>query len=1010
MHPVGRLFLLVISGLPGLLLAARAPIRTYTTADGLPTDSANCIVRDSRGFLWLCTFDGLVRFDGYTFVTYGLKDGIPDRNVTAFLETRDGAYWVGTYNGVARFQPEAIGTKRRPFLRYGMPGPEASQHITALAEDRDGVVWCGTREGIFRKLREPEFQAVEIGLPATSWKTRFIQAMAIDRQNSVWAGTEDAGLYRRRPDGTVEHYQGACQTISAVLPDRQGRIWAGSSGGLCLLTPGSGDGGFALTRIYGPHDGLPNIRIRALLERADGEIWAGTEAGIGVLAPGAPHFMPLGAGNGLADVHIRALGADPDDNIWVAATSYLMRIARCGFLTYNTSDGLGGNQVTSIFEDRQGRLCVVNGIRRIVLNRFDGQRFHSVQPLLVRGTKPIHYLGWGTGQIVLQDRRGDWWVPTGEGLCRFSGIQRFEDLARVPPAAVYTRGDGLPGDDIFRVFEDSHGDIWIGTVDTPALTRWQRQTGHFQRAGESDGFRANNPPAAFVEDRAGDLWVGLFWQGLARYRKGRWQMFSSADGVPSGSLWALLVDHRGRLWIGSSTSGLIRVDDPSADAPKFIPCTTQQGLSSDLIWSLAEDRRGQIYIGNRRGIDVLDPEMGRVRHFSSVDGLAGGDLAAAFCDRTGALWFGATLGLSRLLAEPEPGPVAPPVRITAWRAAGVAQPVSALGETTLSGLELGPDQNHLDIEFASLNFRAGSPIRYQYKLEGANPLWEELGEARAIHLDGLAPGFYRFQVRALRDGISTSPPAQIAFRVLPPLWRRWWSISLMFSALAALLYTVYRFRVTQLIETEKVRTRIAMDLHDDIGASLSHIAILSEVARKEAGTDPNPVTQPLARVAEISRELAGSLGDIVWAINPQRDRVGDLVQRMRRFGGDVLNSRNIDFDCVATEDLLDTAIGADLRRQMLLVFKESIHNIARHSGCGRARAELTLRDRQLCLAVSDDGTGFDADARDGGGNGLPSMKKRAEQIGGSLQVKSGRGQGTTILLTIPLPRRYPFRW
>lgn len=1009
MHRAVGLLLLVLAGAASPLGAGRLPIRTYTTADGLPASSVKCIVRDSHGFLWLCTYDGLVRFDGYTFVTYGLKDGIPDRAVTAFLETRDGTYWAGTNNGVARFQPDAIGTRRRAFVRYGLPGPEGSQYVTAMAEDREGAVWCGTHEGVFRKARKSQFQAVEIGLPATNWKTRFIQALAVDSQNSLWAGTEDAGLYRRRPDGTVEHYQSPCQSISAVVPDRQGRIWAGSSKGVCLLTARPGKQDFTFARLYGPSDGLPNARIHALLERPNGEIWAGSEAGIGVLAPGVAHFVPLGAGNGLADVQIRALGADPDNNIWVAATSCLMRVARSGFLTYTTGDGLGGNQVTSIFEDRQGSLCAVNGVRRIILNRFDGQRFHSVEPLLVRGSKPIRYMGWGTGQTVLQDSRGDWWIPTGEGLCRFTGIRRLEDLARVPPVAVYTRRDGLPGDDIFRVFEDSHGDVWIATVDTPGLARWQRRSGSFQRMSAGDGFRTSNAPAAFTEDRAGDLWVGLFWKGLARYRQGRWQMFQGEDSVPSGSRWALLLDHRGRLWIGSSSSGLTRVDDPSADAPRFVPYTTEQGLASDLIWSLAEDRRGQIYIGNERGIDVLDPESGRVLSFGIADGLAGGDLAAAFCDRHGSIWFGATLGLSRLLAGPEPVLAAPRVRITALRAAGAAQPVSALGVTTLTGLELGSDQNHLDIEFASFNFRAGSPIRYQYTLENTNPRWTDLGLARALHLDGLAAGSYRFQVRATEAGPGGGPPAQVAFRVLPPLWRRWWSLSFMGSALAALLYTAYRFRVAQLVEMEKVRTRIAMDLHDDIGASLSQIAILSEVARKEVDAGGGVVTQPLSRVADISRELAGALGDIVWAINPQRDRLGDLVQRMRRFGSDLLNARNIDFECVAPEAALDTEIGADVRRQVLLVFKESVHNIARHSGCSRARGELSLRDRQLTLAVTDDGTGFDA-GRDAAGNGLPSMKRRAAQIGGSLQVTSGSGQGTTVLLTVPLRRHYPFRW
>lgn len=911
------------------LLAARLPIRAYTTSDGLPTAGANCIAHDSHGFLWLCTFDGLVRFDGYTFVTYGLKDGIPDRNVTAFLEARDGAYWIGTYHGVSRFQPDAVAADRPAFVSYPIPSVEASQQITVLAEDRDGNIWCGTRDGIYRRRPNGEFQAVEIGLPAMNWRMRFIKALAVDRRNGIWVGTEDAGLYRRGADGAVEHYRTA--SISSLLSDRQGRIWAGTSYGISILTPKPGHDGFALSRIIGWRDGLPNSRIKALLETAHGDIWAGTEDGAAVLTPGARRFRPLGAGNGLPDVKIRAIGVDPEDNIWIASTSCLMRVARSGFVTYDTGDGLGGHEVTSIFEGADARLYVVNGIRQILINPFDGTRFTSVQPLLRRGTKPIHYMGWGTGQTVLRDHAGDWWIPTGEGLCRYTGIKQFDELARKPPHAVYTKGDGLPGNDIFRVFEDSRGGVWVGTVDTPVLARWEPRSGRFHAMGEREGYHTPNPPASFAEDRAGGLWVGLFWNGLARYRNGRWQMFATADGVPAGTVWAIICDHRGRVWIASSKSGLSRVDDPAADKARFVPYTTRQGLSSDLLWSLAEDHRGRIYIGNRRGIDVLDPEMGQVRSFSSSDGLGGGDLASALCDRAGRLWFGATLGLSQLTPEPESKSEPPPVRITALSVAGATIPFPAVGEKSLSLAELNAAQNRLDIEFAGFNFRAGSPIRYQYRLQGIDPQWSAPTEMRTVNLVGLAPGSYRFEVRALRDGMASAPPAQIAFRVLPPLWRRWWAILTASLCAAWLLYLVYRYRVAQLVALEQVRTRIAMDLHDDIGSTLSQIAVLSEVARRQAGREDSRIEEPLSRGAEISRELAGALGDIVWAINPRRDRIGDLVQRMRRFGSDVLHARNIEFDCTAPESLLAIEIGAEQRRQVLLVFKESIHNIARHS-------------------------------------------------------------------------------
>jgi ligand-binding sensor domain-containing protein/signal transduction histidine kinase len=854
-----------------------------------------------------------------------------------------------------------------------------------------------------------DFRAFDLGLADRSWKNRFIKTMAFDSEGSLWVGTEGSGLLRLKPDGALDRYPTLSGSISTLLIDRQGQIWAGTSIGLYRLAKGPTGTQFQVSRLYGQGDGLPGKRVKALVQTDEGNLWAGTEEGLALLLPGAEKFRAFAAAHGLKDIQIQALGPDPEGNLWIASESCLMRLARSGFVTYGTVDGLGGNQVVSVFEDRDGRIYAVNGIRRILLNRFEGNRFVAVEPLLIRGAKPITYMGWGIGQTALQDHLGDWWVPTGEGLCRFTAIRRLEDLARVRPRAVYTRSNGLPGNDIFHLYEDSHGDLWIGTADTPGLARWQRKTGQFERIGEAEGYRTRNPPAGFAEDHDGNIWVGLFWKGLARFRNGRWRMFTPADGAPDGSLWSLVVDRRGRLWIASSNDGLARVDDPSADVPRFIRYGTRQGLSSDLVSSVAHDRRGMIYVGTDRGVDILEPDTGRVRHFGASEGLAGGILAAAFCDREGGVWFGATTGLSRLLPEPEQRPKEPPIRITGMRVAGVPRPFSALGQTVVPGLELEPNQNHIEIEFASLNFLTGGSIRYQYRLEGGSSDWSDPSDKRSVNLAGLSSGAYRFEVRAVSEGLVSSPPAEIGFRILTPVWRRWWAILADLLLVASILYFAHRYRVARLVEMERVRTRIALDLHDDIGSSLSQISVLSEVARRQVG-ESTPSAQSLSQVAEISRDLVDALGDIVWSINPRKDRLGDLVQRMRRFGGDVLNSRDIEFDCRAPDAILDEELGPDLRRQVFLIFKESVHNIVRHSGCRTVKAELGIRDSRLLLSIGDDGAGFDSRDVLGDGNGLASMRKRARELRGEFHVQSVRGAGTTILLNAPLRSHYLIRW
>ena len=250
------------------------------------------------------------------------------------------------------------------------------------------------------------------------------------------------------------------------------------------------------------------------------------------------------------------------------------------------------------------------------------------------------------------------------------------------------------------------------------------------------------------------------------------------------------------------------------------------------------------------------------------------------------------------------------------------------------------------------------------------------------------------------DGSISPKPAIIDFRILPPLWERWWFVTLVVLTLGLAVAAIYRYRVGRLIELERVRTRIAADLHDDIGSGLSRIAILSEVARHQGSVEA-PVGEPLAVIATASRDLVDSMSDIVWAINPNKDHLSDLVQRMRRFASDLFTARQIEFTFSAPGEEQALKIGADLRRQVFLIFKEAVNNVARHSECTEAQIELRIENRSLTIKVADNGSGLDpADMNEG--HGLASMRTRAKELDGELQITSNDGRGTTILLTVPL--------
>jgi signal transduction histidine kinase/streptogramin lyase len=677
-----------------------------------------------------------------------------------------------------------------------------------------------------------------------------------------------------------------------------------------------------------------------------------------------------------------------------------MKLVAAGFVSYDERDGLGRTgRIGSIIEDRAWHLCVVTD--ETTISRLDGSRLTAIPLHLPAG---IFSWGWGWYQTVLQDSVGEWWVCSDQGLIRYPTLNSIEQLGRARPKAIYTEADGLPTAAIFRLFEDSRRDIWISTLDKPeaVLTRWDRAAKTFHTYHPADGI-PEAAPTAFREDAAGDLWIGFYAGGVLRYRDGRFVRFTETDGVPPGIIRALYIDHAMRLWIATGEGGVVRVDQPAAEHPGFVSYSVANGLSSNQATCVTEDNWGMIYVGTGRGLDKLDPVTGRIRHYSTADGLASSFVNVSLRHTDGSLWFGTLQGLSRLIPQVERATGPPSVFVTAVRVAGIPYAIPELGAASVAGPELGPTQNNIQIDFSGLNLAAGESLRYQYELQGASSEWSAVADQRSISYANLAPGSYRFLVRAVSsDGAVSEPPASVTFRILAPFWRRWWFIASAVLVSAIVLYGFHRYRISRYLELERIRTRIATDLHDDIGSSLSQVTVLSEVAGQRARASMDP-SEPLALIADLSRDVLDSVSDIVWAINPGRDRLSDLTLRMRRFAGDAASAANMEMDFRAEGDRGDLKLGPDLRREVYLIFKESINNLMRHSGCTNAQVTMKNFDRSLELTISDNGKGFDPDQASDG-NGLASMRQRAARLGGTLEIISSPNRGTIVRLLVPIGR------
>lgn len=1022
------------------VIAEQLPARTYTTADGLLSNIVNRIVPDPRGFLWFCTLEGLSRFDGYSFTNYTTDDGLPDRQVNDLLVARNGNYWIATGGGLVRFNPKGLPAssnglsasaarqKRAPspigwdnagpmFVAYQLSDDPKAKSVNVLFEDNAGALWVGTNGGLFRleeQSGQPRFELIELQPTVDTSSKINITAICEDMAGALWFGT-GVGLFCLLSDGRVVHYtrqQGLpLDDIRSLLADRSGRVWAGTAsggGGLSLLRTDASESQSVVARFYSKTDGLPADWVMSLYQSTDGRVWAATPYGLAQLleryAGDASTFRVYGEQQGLCGRDYYSITEDRDGNLWAATRCGVTKIARSGFTRYTERDGLDSLSINSIFENQAGELFVTTNEKWRSINRFDGERFNSVRPKLP--VPDAAYSGWGWMQTILQDHTGIWWIPHGAGLYRSQPSVRFEQLSQVAASPIEIKRTGV---EIFRIYEDTRGDIWIATTGNGAdLLRWERARGVWHDYTREVGISPERLVTAFREDRAGNLWIGTGGDqsALLRYKDEQFTVFTHADGAPEGWLKDLYLDHAGRLWIASNFAGLWRIDDPEAVRPGFVVYTTAQGLSSNNVLCVTEDNWGRIYAGTGRALDQLNPATGQIKHYTSADGLPDGRVEEAYRDREGALWFGTTVGLARLIPKPERERQPPVIVITGLRVAGVARPVSVLGETNIPQLDLAPTETQVSVDFLGLGASLGEELRYEYKLEGASSDWTQATE-RTVNFANLSPGTYRLLVRAVNaDGIYSEQPATVSIRIAAPIWRRWWFVALIALAVIGLAYVVYRYRVARLLAVANMRTRIATDLHDDIGSGLSRVAILSEVVKQQTSRSA-PQSEPLlTEIADSARVLVDSMRDIVWAIDPGHDDLASLIYRVRQFASDVLEPRKIKFGFPAPTELEKIKLDPDERRHLYLIFKEAINNIARHAGCSSVELRIQILNNRLAAEIRDDGRGFvmpQPGATNGrGGHGLENMRQRVASLDGRLNIESEPGSGTCLRLSVPL--------
>jgi signal transduction histidine kinase/streptogramin lyase len=734
---------------------------------------------------------------------------------------------------------------------------------------------------------------------------------------------------------------------------------------------------------------------------------------VGTLGAGVFWFGPegqatcLSTNQGLSQNLVLSLQVDREGTLWVGTDGKgLNRVKRQVFATVEESRN---QTVQSLCEDAQGGLWI--GFNTVEYNASgaaylrDGtwQRYGLAQGLLNSSV-------WA----VFVDRSQQVWAGTYRGLYQLRG-GRFQPTVGVPAAIV-----------ILAIHQDRQGQLWFGTPQ--GLLR--REAQGWRMFTTREGLSADEV-RAIADDLEGNLWVGTRGGGLNCLRDGRFTSFrKSPDDLPSDNIAALHVDSDGVLWVATDGGGLARFREG-----RWTRYTTREGLASNSLGYLLEDGAGYLWIGSNAGLmrvakqalnDFAEGRTASVpcRAYGKPDGLptrqcTSGSQPGAVRRRDGTLWFPTIHGLASAdPAQLHPNTNPPPVLIESVLVDD--QPLGPLGLRAKGpeSVTIPARRERLEIQYTSLNLGAPDRARFRYRLEGHESAWVEAGNTRVVGYPKLPPGDYRFHVTACNeDGVWNETGSSLAISVLPPFWRtRWFLTASALILLGTIVGSVHYVstqrwkrqveRMKQQEALEKERGRIARDLHDQLGASLTQIALLGELAEsdKDAAAEVAAHAQQISKTA---RETTRVLDEIVWAVNPSNDTLEGLINYVCKYAQDYLAVAGLRCRLDVPAQLPATPLPPEVRHNVFLAAKEALTNVVRHAQATEARIRLRLEPTAFTLEIEDDGRGIAGldDPRAQTRNGLRNMRRRMEDLGGSFSISPAADRGAVVRLTVPLDNR-----
>jgi signal transduction histidine kinase/ligand-binding sensor domain-containing protein len=970
-------------------------------SDGLPDRHINGLAQTDDGFLWLATSEHVARFDGTRFEAFPTRPIVP-RGIRAFLKGRD-SLWLATNRGpLVRLRP---GTA--PDLVAGLPEMSAD----ALVEDDEGAVWIAYHDGGVSRVHGGRV-------------TTFDETSGLARTGSCWLARDGRGRIWYAQGAQVGLFENGGFRPLVRMPTPTTRLASARAGGVWI---GSGPNLFRYDAggVLEPMGSLPaanqGTRMSVLLEGRDGALWIGTRhdglfrrSDTGVETVPSSHSA------------IRCLMEDREGNLWVGTGGGgLNRVQPRVLEVEGASTGLPSKLLQSVAQDADG---VMWGTTRngLLVRRANG------------GWETVAPEGLGSASAVAADSAGALWIGT-----------RSIRLHRLSKGRLttWTRTEGLDAHSICSVLPSRSGDVWI-IGETAGARNVLRPSVQRLRAGKLENIvvpGGTRRTLAAAEDAHGDVWIGGIRGALLRAQGTSLVEETAASSVVRKQIRALHATGDGSLWIGyDEGGGLGRWKDG-----RFTHIGHAQGLPGDTVAQIIEDAAGSLWLGTDGGLAKLgrrDLEAvldGRAPHVRPIDvradeasfNVSAGECGwtAAVLSRQGTIWM--PMGTALLIAHPDrlvEDAGSPPVLLTRVTVDGQVRasyrdimPVApeeqgALDLRRAAALSMRPGDRRLEIEFTAPAFRAPENVRFRYRLDGFDETWVDARAERLARYSRLPPGTYRFRVSSCtRDGTCDETGAGLDVAVAPLFWQTWWfrlcaMAAFTLALAAAVRYASFRRlrRSLAVLEQQAVldreRTRIARDIHDDVGNRLNRITLLGELALR-GGSEPGAMTRHVRDISAGVREVITALDEVVWTVSPRHDTLPHLVSRLGQFAVEYLRAATVRCELDLPAQPPEWPVSAEVRHHVFCAVKEALTNSVRHGQPREVKLQVAVGTDSFTIVVQDDGRGFDGSASDPGADGLRNMEQRMAEVGGRMEVTSTPGTGTRVCLSVPRPHRSPAR-